>query len=270
MTADEPLFYARLTRPPLKRVRKLLVIGNSVTRHGPSAKLGWHGNWGMAATALERDFAHVLHGYLCQAQPKHKPQLVIENLVARSLPGQTGAFEKQASHQADLIVVQIGDNLAESAATQESLGAPYERLLKRLRKDGDSLIIGVSTWGGGAKRDLLMQRACRNQGVPFVRISHLIGDRANRAESEGHFQHRGVNWHPGDRGMKAIADTLWSALQRELAAGPRVSRSPRHRDSDARQSHFGRPRTPPLTGITIRLRPRVRLPRSGPISQAKS
>ncbi len=216
VAAEEPLFYARLTRPIPKRIRKMLVIGNSITRHGPNAKLGWSGNWGMAATARERDFAHILHRRLCAFQPKPKPQLIIENLLARNLPAQIPRFKRLAAHEADLIIVQIGDNLAESAATEETLGKPYERLLATLKGNRDPLIIGVSTWGRGAKRDRLMEKACRKLGVFFVRIGSLASNPANRAKSEGHFKHSGVNWHPGDRGMKAIADAIWPVIKHEL------------------------------------------------------
>ena len=79
--------------------------------------------------------------------------------------------------------------------------------------------MGISTWGGGANRDEMMALACRNQSVPFVRIDHLIRDESNRALSEGRFDHSGVNWHPGDRGMKAIADILWESIEASIQGG---------------------------------------------------
>ena len=44
--------------------KRLLIIGNSITLHGPRADIGWHYNWGMAATKPENDYVHKLYEYL--------------------------------------------------------------------------------------------------------------------------------------------------------------------------------------------------------------
>ncbi len=35
---------------------RIMFIGNSVTLHGPLASIGWHGNWGMAASDIKKDY----------------------------------------------------------------------------------------------------------------------------------------------------------------------------------------------------------------------
>jgi hypothetical protein len=37
----------------------LIVIGSSITWHVSDPSIGWNGSWGMAASAEDRDFAHV-------------------------------------------------------------------------------------------------------------------------------------------------------------------------------------------------------------------
>ena len=59
-----------------------------------------------------------------------------------------------------------------------------------------------------------MRRSAGRQAVPFVDLAPLSKDPKNYAKAEGHFTHSGVNWHPGDAGMKAIAEEIWQAVDR--------------------------------------------------------
>src|SRR4051812_102045 len=36
----------------------ILFMGNSITLNAPLPERGWHGNWGMAATAEDSDYVH--------------------------------------------------------------------------------------------------------------------------------------------------------------------------------------------------------------------
>ena len=46
--------------------KKILVVGNSILRHGPCKEIGWERDWGMAASAPEKDFVHLLYAMLLQ------------------------------------------------------------------------------------------------------------------------------------------------------------------------------------------------------------
>jgi hypothetical protein len=197
-------------------VERLLVIGHSIVKHGPAAQLGWKGHWGMAATAREKDWSHVLRARLAAAQGGRRIELVTRNLLAPQLEqaAAAGRFAPLAEVGPDLVLIQVGDNMPKDKATEETLTRPYEQLLIALKRaNPKAAVFGLSTWGACAHRNELMRKACARQGVGWIGISHLIGDKTNRAVSEGHFEHAGVNWHPGDRGMAAIAETVFDALQ---------------------------------------------------------
>jgi hypothetical protein len=192
--------------------RKVLIIGNSITRHGPSEAIGWPNDCGMAATSEDKDFAHVLFKKICDAQPKAKPELQLGRIT-------TEAAMKGHEHllpcKADLIVIELGDNYR-GKADEVELQKPYEKMIADLRKDHSCRVICVSAWGNTALNPWI-KKAADNQGAQYVDISHLFGDVKNRAASEGHFKHDGVNWHPGNRGMNAIAETVWKAIKAKKA-----------------------------------------------------
>jgi hypothetical protein len=58
-----------------------------------------------------------------------------------------------------------------------------------------------------------MQTVCAEAGGFFVDHSKLGSDELNYARSERKIDHTGVAGHPGDKGMQAIADSLWNAIQ---------------------------------------------------------
>jgi hypothetical protein len=45
---------------PVKTPKKVLILGNSITWHPPGPDINWFGNWGMAASAADRDFLSLL------------------------------------------------------------------------------------------------------------------------------------------------------------------------------------------------------------------
>src|SRR5438093_310492 len=74
------------------------------------------------------------------------------------------------------------------------------------------LVVRGCFWADKTKDDLL-QQACIAAGGTFVDLGALGKDESNYARSERKFEHAGVAAHPGDKGMKAIADAILNALK---------------------------------------------------------
>ncbi len=60
---------------------RVLVYGNSIALHAPKADIGWTNCWGMAASAPEKDFAHLVVSGL-GAKLGKKADFRIRNLAA--------------------------------------------------------------------------------------------------------------------------------------------------------------------------------------------
>ena len=205
------------------RVNKVLFLGNSITLHGPAPKIGWNGNWGMAASALEKDYVHLLTAQIAKAAGG-KLEVMVKNIAdfERNLDAYNLAegLKNELAFQPDLIIVAIGEN-ASALTTDEAkdrFKTSFAKLLTELKTHGSPTLIVRSQFWADAAKDERMKQACLDAGGVFVDISKLGQDEANYARSEQKFEHAGVAGHPGDKGMQALADELWKTVQKRGSA----------------------------------------------------
>lgn len=210
-------------RPRLSEVRKILYLGNSITHHGPKADIDWHGDWGMAATAPEKDYVHLVTAAV--AKRTGKPSAILARNIADFERGYADfdvadKMKDLFAFDADLVVLAIGENTPEFASPEE--GAKFQagvaKILEGVRSGGKRPIVVVRScfWPVEAK-DARLRAAAEDGDAIFVDIGELGRDPANAARSERPYKHDGVAAHPGDRGMKAIADAIVAALEEREA-----------------------------------------------------
>ncbi len=199
------------------KARKILFLGNSITRHGPAPAIGWSGDWGMAASSRDKDFVHRVAGSLAQTTGA-APELMIENIAEFERQYATydvDAKLKQAfDFRADLVIVAIGENVPklDSDQAQRQLADSLGRLLRGLKADNEPLIVVRSCFWPNEAKERSLRQACGAVGGVFVDIGKLAKDESNYARSEREFKHAGVAAHPGDRGMQAIAEAILAAI----------------------------------------------------------
>jgi len=212
------LALAMPTRAETLAPQKILFVGNSITKHGPKADIDWHGNWGMAATAEEKDYVHVVTKALAAKQGV-TPTIMVKNVAdfERAHVGYdiAGKFTDAAAFKADLIILCIGENVAalKTPEAQAQYQGQVTALLKTLKSNPKATIIVRSSFWANEAKDSAMRRACEAVGGTFVDISALAKDEQNYARSERPNKHAGVANHPGDRGMAAIAEAIVKAVK---------------------------------------------------------
>lgn len=219
--ADEP------ATPDLKigklAVGKVLVLGNSITLHGPLASIGWEGNWGMAASAEEKDFVHLLVAKIAK-QSGGQPKVMVKNIAdfERNLSAYkvVDELKGELAFKPLLVVLAIGENVA--ALTTDEQKAAFAKavsdLIATLKKQCDPTIFVRSNFWADAAKDTILKKAAEDAGAIFIDIGKLGSDEKNYARSERKIEHAGVAGHPGDRGMQAIADAIWSSIERQAAS----------------------------------------------------
>ncbi len=196
-------------------IREVAVIGNSLTFHVPAPDIGWHGSWGMAATAPEKDYIHILEkrlGEWLADRQTISPKFSIRNGCVTEKD--FSSWQTEPVKDADILIIELGDNFrrCENFDPENNFISLYTNMLQDFQKaNSKQHIFCVGSWGDN-DLSAWIQTACERTGAHFVSVADLMANPTNRAKSEGHFTHDGVNWHPGDKGMAAIADTLFNHM----------------------------------------------------------
>ena len=185
-------------------ITNILYLGNSLTIHPPESDVGWTGNWGMAASAIDKDYVHALAAQWPQAT------FAVLSLTSFELDYRAFNIASLDSHlqpPPDLIVVELGDNVVDNS----EFGTYYSELIGHLVANGHSRVLCTSTWFGSAAIDAANRNACTRANTTFVDLPGIAADSRNHAESERTFTDAAVGEHPGDRGMAQIAAALAAA-----------------------------------------------------------
>ncbi len=197
---------------------RVLILGNSITLHAPAPNIGWTGNWGMAASEANKDFAHLLIGKL-EAQTGRKVEAKIENIASfeRRVAGFPSEEQVQGylSFKPELIVIAIGENIAAwpDDAARKQFESEFIALVNRIHdpKHPEHTFLRTCFWANNAK-DSMIQAVAKATNSTFVDIHELSGVEKYFARSERKFEHAGVANHPGDAGMQAIADAIFKSI----------------------------------------------------------
>jgi len=187
---------------------KAMFVGNSITLHGPNAGLGWQGNWGMAASSKENDYVHVCIEKIKQEHPD--VSVCICQVAEWERNYKTGSeklylFERAREFDADVIISRFTENCPPDDFDNDAFYNEYSKLMSYLDKSGNAKkIITTSFWYHPAND--IMKKYADEKGCAFVNLSDL-GEK-DEMKALGLFEHAGVSHHPGDLGMKTIAERI--------------------------------------------------------------
>ena len=191
---------------------RLLIVGNSITRHAPSPGLGWFGDWGMAASSVETDYVHRLADMLEKAG---LDVLVKVHQLAtwertHAEPNALESVMEDNEFNADAVVFRLGENVKVFDGWRENL----EAFINTICPNG-KVVFTTTVWDSavinGPIRDL-----AKSRGEHCIDITE-VGKR-EELMAIGQFEHRGVAMHPSDKGMQYIADSVFDKVREILEA----------------------------------------------------
>jgi hypothetical protein len=184
----------------------LVVVGNSITLHGPAPAIGWYGDWGMAAPAANKDFSHIVGATL--NVPLSDNNLGIESEPENSMPQISALADEVGPGTA--VILELGDN-APFGGDVAAFGSAYNQLATAMSK-GNSLTC-VSTWWHYPRIDNIIKLACEAHDGHYVYIGDIFTDPTNPDRQSTTYSDWQVNVHPQEWGHQHIAERVLLQLQ---------------------------------------------------------
>ena len=192
--------------------KRVLFFGNSITRHKPLESIGWSGDWGMAASSIDKDYVHLVVKALdekygavdyCIAQGAawerdyNNTEAVLDKY-----------FKPTREFAADIVIIRIGENIPTSEHLKNSCKDAFDKVVAYLSEKAEKVIVTNLFWD--SPKNVVFSEVAEERGYDFVHLTDL--ERDEKTMALGLFEHDGVARHPGDFGMKCIADRIIEKL----------------------------------------------------------
>ena len=192
--------------------KRIMFAGNSITLHGILPEIGWHWEWGMAASSEENDYVHLVMSAVnktdkdaafCIAQVSRW-----ETVYHQDYEEVLKLYEECRDFNADVIIVRAVENCPRDVYDEEVFMKSYKAMIDYLNKGNAKVILTTSFWK--TKADEAIIKVGEERGYPVI----YLGDLGERDDMKaiGKFEHRGVCNHPNDNGMREIAERIIAKL----------------------------------------------------------
>ena len=194
---------------------RVLVVGNSITLHEAKPEIGWYNSFGMAASAKERDYVHLLMGKIAAAYPDAAFCIAQVAQWEQQYANGSALLTQYAAARdfgADVIIMRCIENCHNRTLDSVALKREYGKLVDFLKSNPAAKVI-LTTGFWKHNGDGVIRAIGEERGYPVV----VLGDLGELDEMKaiGLFEHKGVANHPGDKGMQVIADRIWEVIQNE-------------------------------------------------------
>lgn len=195
---------------------RIMFVGNSITWHKPAPDIGWHGDWGMAASTREKDWVHLCMSYIQGKYPEASFCIVQAAEWERGYMecDISSVFFEACQFKPDIIVTRLSENISVEYMERYSLVSAMQKFHEYLSGNNEQVkLIVTSNVFGNKLKDVPLKEYSELMGAEYVYLNDYKEDSTNFANE---FEHEGVRMHPGDKGMELIAGRVITALNKVL------------------------------------------------------
>jgi len=177
---------------------KVIFLGNSITLHPPAPHLGWNGNYGMAASAEQNDYVHIV-------SKRIGAEFRALNLAEWERGYSNYNYTDLKKHEGwpNVVIIKLGENVTDM---KPDFRSSFERLAKLLNCPNTII---VSTWWANSQLNESMRLTALENNFTWVQLPEH-----DATYDAPYFENPGVANHPGDKGMQLIAESILSALNK--------------------------------------------------------
>ena len=218
--------YRTFGAPLSKGGTRVMYVGNSITRHGPKPSIGWTNDCGMAASSIDKDYVHVNAALISAHDPQASFAYInVAGTLERSFVKADWSPEKYfadaRAFNADRVVFFFGANVPKTydkdpSSSARSFGDAVLALRDYLNASGKTKFYISEGFYIRPVLDAEKKAAAAKRGDTYVRMADI----RSRADSHGRFN------HPGDLGMRLIAERFHEAMYPEISTSTPASKAP--------------------------------------------
>lgn len=186
---------------------RVMFAGNSITQHMPAPAIGWTYDWGMAASAPEKDYVHLCMAQINKLNPDAAYCICRAGKWEQNWKNGESVFEEYQPARdfcADVIVVRFVENCAKDGDPAHFM-EQYGKFVDFIDGTGKAKVILTTSFWIHPMDDAIRAFAAQ-RGYPLVELGDMGKDPEMKAY--GLFEHKGVAAHPGDKGMAEIAKRI--------------------------------------------------------------
>ena len=188
---------------------RVLVLGNSITRHGPRPEIGWTNDFGMAASSADRDFVHVLAAKARAEFPAASFELAnvagtFERTFEKGVELERD-FGRFRDWRPDAVILFFGANCPKTydAKPDGRFGRELERLRNFLANGGKTRFLFCQGFYDRPVLDAEKKALAAKYGDVYVPMADI----RSRNDVKGRYDHL------SDNGMRLIAERFWDRLE---------------------------------------------------------